>query len=193
VNARNVIVLFGINAAGKTSVGTELARILENAPLVQSSKLLMEKFGCDRHALERLNAAQKEIALREAVLGEFVSHAAKPHVIADMHLLVTIRRDGATRREHLWSDDYAPFIRAAFFLDVPPEEILRRRMNDEKRTGRVRDTNLDNIRHDRTDSLDDFRTKPARAVPLAKIIECDIAANDLAKKIAQLLAAESAA
>lgn len=167
---RNVIALFGINASGKTTIGERLAAMLGGAPFARSSQLLMDRLGGSRETLECMPAKKKEETLRTALLAEFERHTSALNVVADMHLVITIR-DEQVRREHVWSAEYAPHLRAAFFLDCPPSVVLARRIKDLESSGRRRDLDIEGIAEDSRVNLAAFQACVRPHVPIATIVE----------------------
>ena len=154
---RNVVVLFGINGVGKSTIASALQRVVAGSVTLSGSELLMRAFkGLDRSQLEVLSPEEKMRMLEPAFLDGFHHHKRAPLVILDTHLVVPIRKDGRFILENVWSEQFAPHVKSVFFVLSKPREILERRIRDAATTGRKRDLDIDHIRRDQEINLSVF-------------------------------------
>lgn len=154
---RNVVVFFGINGVGKSTITSALNESIFNSEVIQASSVLLDALGItNRQALEEL-APDKKMAIKiPALIKKFKGVAKNNLDLLDMHLLVPIRKGKSLIYEDVWSDDFFPYLLKAYFIYAEPSSILIRRSEDFKMTGRKRNMSLEGIESDQEVNLKRF-------------------------------------
>lgn len=146
---KNIIVLFGVNGVGKSSVSRLLCEEIGDSVTLSGSELLIRSFkGLGRDQLELLSPEEKMRMLEPAFLGAFQRSRHATRIILDTHLVVPIRKNGRLVLENVWPGAFTPCVERAFLLVSDPKEILQRRKRDADQTGRVRELDAEHIRTD---------------------------------------------
>lgn len=179
--------LVGINGVGKSVISKKLQEDRGDAVVISASNILKNTFGGMTYAeLEKVSPEEKFKKLELITIRLFTKNSANT-IILDTHLVACNRLNENVTFENMWSDKYIPFIRNLFLIRVNPEEILRRRKIDEMRTGRIRDTNLDNIIADQQRNQEEYEILASRNVVDCAVIdnsrELSEAVNEIKEKI----------
>lgn len=145
---KNVIVFYGVNGIGKSSLIREIASQNSGEKIITvfAAQILLGALQIsNREELEKIPSAQKSTILESALLCEFQQQRSADRVLLDHHLVVVIRQDNMVRYESRWLPNLVPFIRKAVLLTAEPSIIQERRRIDEIRTGRRRNLDLQSI------------------------------------------------
>lgn len=154
----NVYFFMGVNGVGKTSLLREVKRHFSEAEHIRAVDVLMNLFnGISRAELEKLTPGDKFSRMEPAFLQLFNSYQYLSRVLFDTHLIVVIRKNEKVATENIWSPNYLPFIKHAFFVTADPEVISQRRIHDFETTGRKRDPNVQNINDDQNWNYEEFQ------------------------------------
>ncbi len=155
---KNVIVFFGINGVGKSTL---VKKIVDDYPIIKSmsgSEILMKAFGgVNRQQLEIISPEEKLRMIEFACIEAFERYQQAKYCLLDTHLVVPIRKAGTLILENMWSIKYLPYIQKAYLMIGDPQEILERRIRDESVIGRKRDLNIANIISDQEINLMVFK------------------------------------
>jgi adenylate kinase len=149
LNGNCISLLFGLPGAGKT---TTLAKVLPLLPhlvrLSGGSLIASELSAVDRDSLRKLDADEILTNQEKLVLNfnSALKQMSRKHVVFDGHCMV---KDGARIVEIPLSVVKRLCPDKIIFFDVPPEEIVERRLADRSRPDREVETaaELTTIRH----------------------------------------------
>ncbi|MEO6760900.1 MAG: hypothetical protein ABI220_00795 [Candidatus Saccharimonadales bacterium] len=147
-----VYMLTGVNGIGKSTIIDAISSVHpEIVPLHASQELSKLFHGISREEMELLAPEEKlgRMVIRFTSIFERVLDANKA-VMLDTHLLVPIRKDNTLVYEDIWSDEYSPYVNSMAMLTAIPESIRTWRLNDEKVTGRKRNTSTNDIALDQS-------------------------------------------
>lgn len=147
---KKVIWFFGVNGVGKTSLIKEILERTNRTRIQAFFQTLMDVTGVlSRFELENMRAVVKYDLLEKALLKKFNAiKSTTEYVLIDSHLMVPIRNMGLVHYECMWSNRFINFSNRAYMLIADPYEILKRRVMNEKLSGRKRDLNLENVNQD---------------------------------------------
>lgn len=155
---KNVVVFFGINGVGKSTLVNEIVVGHPIIKRISGSETLMTAFGgISREQLELLSSEEKLRMIEFACIEAFERYQQAKYCLLDTHLVVPIRKAGTLILENMWSVKYLPYIQKAYLMIGDPQEILERRICDENTIGRKRDLNIANIISDQEINLMVFK------------------------------------
>lgn len=178
----------GVNGVGKSTLVEGLAPHLPEAQVVHASAELRKLFGGLSYAeLEQIDPVEKLQRRADHFTQLFREvHRRSGLVLMDTHLLVAIRQGPDVRYENTWSPNYSEFVRGAFMITADPVDIRARRERDIAATGRVRDINERNIRHDQELNVQEFESLVASGeLPLSAELQHN--AEGLAHELGELV------
>lgn len=186
---RNVCFLFGINGVGKSTLADALHARLPGSAVVSGSSALRQALGgLTRAALEALGPAEKQEALRRALIDAFHERRSAATIICDTHLIVPIRREGTVRYERMWEEAYEPFVSRLVLVTATAADILRRRQADARSGIRSRDTDPAAIEADARVNAEEF-DRHFKGRPEARLVfnegPVDKVAASLARQLRQ--------
>lgn len=154
-----VYMLTGINGIGKSTVVDAIAHDNPETIPLHASHELRKLFGdISREELELLTPEEK--------LSRMVVHFTtifdqglndNQAVIMDTHLLVPIRKDNDVTYEDIWSHEYAPYVSSMAMLSADPTAVRGWRLEDERATGRKRNTDIFAIAADQEMNIARFK------------------------------------
>lgn len=158
--APGVYMLTGVNGIGKSTVVDSIAADHPEIVALHASHELSKLFnGISRSEMEMLRPEDK---LAKMVV-HFTTHFEKSiendkAVILDTHLLVPIRKNMSLVYEDIWSDAYVPYISSMAMMSAEPSDIRAWRLKDEAATGRVRNTDINEITSDQDQNIARFHS-----------------------------------
>jgi adenylate kinase len=186
---QNLIVLFGVNGVGKSTIANRLGALMVNSVALSGSELLMSAFkGLDRLQLEVLSPEEKMRMLEPAFLEAFQRSDGEQFVILDTHLVVPIRKNGKLVLENVWSEQFMPYMAHVFYISSDPSEILQRRIRDSEISGRNRDLNIEHIRRDQEINVSVFEeTFIATTMSSAVVTNEESRLNEVVESIIRII------
>jgi adenylate kinase len=163
-----IYMLTGVNGIGKSTIVDAIAADHPETVPLHASKELSELFnGITREEMELLTPEEKmgKMAVHFTAVFERTLDRNRAAVL-DTHLLVPIRKGEGLIYEDIWSDEYAPYVSSMVMLSADPEVVRAWRLDDEKATGRRRNTNSSDIALDQDANLAKFdELKTSSVIP----------------------------
>lgn len=154
-----VYMLTGINGIGKSTVVDAIAHDSPETIPLHASHELRRLFGnISREELELLTPEEKlsrMVVHFTAIFDQSLDDNRA--VIMDTHLLVPIRKDNDVTYEDIWSHEYTPYVSSMAMLSADPTEVRGWRLEDERATGRKRNTDTAAIAADQEMNIARFK------------------------------------
>ena len=155
---KNVVMLTGINGTGKSALTKMLHESFPDSVSITASEVLMDVLGgVNRQVLENMPLAEKMCLKIPALIRLFKLHKLSRYIFLDAHLVIPIRKNGTVIMQNVWSPKFMPYINRAYCIISDPQNIMDWRLKDYNKTGRERDTNINNIKKDQLVNLRAFK------------------------------------